>query len=132
MEATTRRLDELPEGEVSWDSISSILVGAAEESCGRRRCTLASPWTLGREDTLRILHDSIANCVENRQRILERRVTRGNQQDWERDKQRADAELLEARREIKTNLMRWENEWWEEIISECADAFKEGNEEIRQ
>ena len=126
VEATTRRLDELPEGEVSWDSISSILVGAAEESCGRRRRTIANPWTLGREDTLRILHDSIATCVENRQRILERRVTRRNQLEWERDKQRADIELREARREMKANLRRWENEWWEEIISECAEACNDG------
>ena len=27
---------------------------------------------------------------------------------------------------MKINLRRWENEWWEEIISECADACNEG------
>ena len=125
-EATARRLDLLPGGEASWDAISGILVGAAEESCGRRRRTIANPWTIGKEDVLSTLHEAIANCVHNRTRILERRVTRGNQQQWERDKQRASEELREARRAMKTSLRRWEREWWEGIISECTDACNEG------
>ena len=127
MDCTTRRLNEEPEEqETSWDKISNILVAAAEEVCGRKRRTIANPWTVGREENLRILHDRIAACVENKSRVLARRVTRGNQQTWERDKQRAIEELKEARREMKTNLRRWEREWWEEVISECTEACNTG------
>ena len=81
-QATTRKLqereEEIQEGGENWKLVSEVMVSAVEEVCGRRRRTVANPWTVVREEQLRALHDAISRSVQKRNAAEETRLTMAN------------------------------------------------------
>ena len=67
-ETTTRRLNNIEEGlEEMGDSrnvVAEVVIEAAEEICGKKGRTIANPWTVGREEQLRELHERIRRGVQ--------------------------------------------------------------------
>ena len=80
-EATALKLqereEEIQEGGENWKLVSEVNVSAAEEVCGRRSRTFANPWTVGREEQLRALHDAISRSVQRRNTAEETRLNKG-------------------------------------------------------
>ena len=128
-EATARKLqkreEEIQEGGENWKLVSEVMASAAEEVCGRRRRTVANPWTVGREEQLRALHDAISRSVQRRNAAEETKLTRANAAAITEERRQAKKELRDARRNMKTRLRQWETEWWEDIIIQCETACQQ-------
>ena len=130
-EATALKLqeseEEIQEGGENWKLVSEVMVSAAEEVCGRSR-TVDNPWTVGREDQLRALHDTISRSVQRRNTAEETRLTRANAAAITEERRQAKEQLRDARKNMKIRLRQWETEWWEDIItqSQCETACQQG------
>ena len=98
------------------------MIRAAEEICGRKGRTIANPWTLGREEQLRELHERIRRGVQRRNATDQAKITRGREAAVEGERRAVREELREARNRMKTTLRKWKREWWDNIIGECEEV----------
>ena len=93
-EATTSRLNNIEEGleEMgnNWNVIAEVVIGAVGEICGRKGRTIANPWTVGKEEQLREVHERIRRAVQRRNAAVQIKLEslEGERQLWrEREEQ---------------------------------------------
>ena len=104
----------------SWSEIATALTQAALKVCGKRTRQIANPWTIGHEDELSQLHNSIASAVRDRNESLE-------QDRPLQDILRNRDNLRKARAKMKGKLKELEREWWDKILDECQQANIKGD-----
>ena len=114
--------DRFIEGKTNWNVLTEVLTEAAEETCGKRKREVSNPWTVGREEELEVMHADINRCVQRRNELVGRRVTRQQRERLQAEEKQSLEDLQRARRIMRTHLREWETEWWEEIIGECVEA----------
>lgn len=130
LEEVERRMEEkrgaFQEDETNWNIISEILTESAKTVCGVKKREIANPWTIGREEELREMHEEINRLVTRRNELDNNRQRRnGDEGQIEVDEVRE--EIKRARRRMKNALRRWENIWWQGVIDECETACNTGN-----
>ena len=107
-------------GETStWSQVAGLLEQAALDVCGKRTKFVANPWTLGHEDELAVLHNTISTAVLARNAALEQ----GLPLPLVMSKKNA---LRQARHDMKCTLRTLEREWWDVLTSECQAANEQG------
>ena len=80
----------------------------------------ASPWTVGHEDKLKNLHDTINGLVMQRNEVVAWRSSISRYCHCRNN-------LREARRAMKRRLRQLELNWWQQIIDECTAAAERGD-----
>ena len=126
-EKMRERSDEIKEDGTNWKILTEVMVGAAEEVCGRKTRDIANPWTIGYEEELAVLSLEIEAWIDRRNELLSVMRTRHQRRLREVELNRVRNNIKEARKNMKRRLRQLEREWWEEIIVECNEASRSGN-----
>ena len=118
------------ENTTKWNSISEIVLKAAEEVLGKKEKKIENPWMVGREQEVQALRTRITGALTRRNDISEEI---NEEEDIVRVEHLQDQletsknELKEARKELQRKTRSWENEWWQERINECEQASERGD-----
>ena len=131
---TSELVQEEARGEMNeeWKKMTRVMIEAAKEVCGEVSRPVANPWTIGREEEVREMQDSIKEAVARRNDLMERENARrrlrprGNERDRADEVERARESVRSARKRLKRFLKGLERQWWEARIRECQTACAEG------
>ena len=112
---------------IDWNELSHIMMKAAEEVCGKEEKQIENEWMIGKEEELREMRARIQTAIERRNEMREM-LTEGDHMNTQAEIEKRKQELRRARRHMKREIRQWENDWWEEIISECERAGETGEQ----
>ena len=110
----------------NWQKIADIVNEAAVEVCGLSEKRIENPWMKDKEEEVDRMRNRIGRAVNTRNEILVRQRNNPGD-DLTVYINVARSELKEARKELKRESKRWENEYYEEILTNCENAGERGD-----
>ena len=111
--------------QTNWQKISDTVTKAALEVCGREEKRVENPWMADKDEEVQRMRSRISRAIERKNELIEQRRLRGGEDNnVEANLALSIEELKEARKELKRA---WEQEWWEEILTNCENAGERGD-----
>ena len=127
MEEENDQIVEKAADSTKWDRISGIVNRAAKETCGVTEKPIENPWLVDKDEEINQMRSRITNALDRRNEIMERNGRGDVNIDDATELNNAKEELKTARKDLTRKTRQWENEWWENVITECKSAADRGD-----